>query len=102
MLKHYLIKVKKNSKKYILNYNNYFIIKYLSQNRYLTKDLLSLYQTLLNNKFLKTRVSITTLEKRCIITGKARGLLKNFKISRNFFRFYASDASITGVKKSSW
>lgn len=102
MLKHYLFKQKSNYKKYNLNFNNFFIIKYLSQNRYLNKDLLNIYQTILTNNFYKTRVSISTLELRCIKTGKARSNLKNFKLSRNFFKSYASNGFITGIKKSNW
>lgn len=46
--------------------------------------------------------SITRLRNRCQITGRARGYLRKFKMSRLTFRELASAGMIPGVTKSSW
>lgn len=42
------------------------------------------------------------LRNRCQITGRARGFLRKFKLSRLTFREYASAGLIPGITKSSW
>lgn len=42
------------------------------------------------------------LRNRCKITGRARGYLRKFKLSRLTFREMASQGLIPGVTKSSW
>lgn len=42
------------------------------------------------------------LRNRCQMTGRARGYLRKFKISRLTFRELASHGLIPGVTKSSW
>lgn len=44
----------------------------------------------------------TRLRNRCQITGRARGYLRKFKVSRLTFRELASAGMIPGVTKSSW
>lgn len=39
---------------------------------------------------------------RCAITGRARGYLRDFGLSRITFRELANKGMIPGVKKSSW
>ncbi|AKP46531.1 MULTISPECIES: 30S ribosomal protein S14 [Bacillus] len=46
--------------------------------------------------------SPTRLRNRCEITGRPRGYLRKFKMSRIAFREYAHKGQIPGVKKSSW
>ena len=46
--------------------------------------------------------SPTRLRNRCQITGRARGYLRKFKLSRLTFRELASHGMISGVTKSSW
>ena len=46
--------------------------------------------------------SPTRLRNRCQITGRARGFLRKFKLSRLTFRELASMGMIPGVTKSSW
>jgi small subunit ribosomal protein S14 len=45
---------------------------------------------------------IVRLRNRCQMTGRARGYLRKFKMSRLTFREYASMGMIPGVTKSSW
>jgi small subunit ribosomal protein S14 len=42
------------------------------------------------------------LHNRCKITGRPKGYMRQFGISRINFRFMALDGLIPGVKKASW
>lgn len=42
------------------------------------------------------------LRNRCLLTGRARGYLRQFKLSRLCFREMALNGLIPGVTKSSW
>jgi small subunit ribosomal protein S14 len=77
------------------------------------KELKSLFQNrLINSKlrfsaFKKLNIiscnsSISKFKNRCLITGKSKGILRNFKISRIKFREFASNGDISGISKSSW
>lgn len=53
------------------------------------------------NKLLKNSSKIR-LRNRCQLTGRSRGYLRKFKLSRLCFREMASIGLIPGVTKSSW
>ncbi len=42
------------------------------------------------------------LHNRCLLTGRPRGYMRQFGISRVTFREMALDGKIPGVKKASW
>ncbi|MBA3957500.1 MAG: 30S ribosomal protein S14 [Parachlamydiaceae bacterium] len=42
------------------------------------------------------------LRNRCQLTGRARGYMRKFKLSRLTFREFALNGMIPGVTKSSW
>lgn len=42
------------------------------------------------------------LHNRCMVTGRPRGYMRKFKMSRIAFRELAHKGQIPGVKKSSW
>lgn len=44
----------------------------------------------------------TRLINRCLFSGRAKGFLRDFGISRHFFRELAHEGLLPGVKKSSW
>ena len=46
--------------------------------------------------------SSTRLTRRCKVTGRPRGVLRKFEMSRIAFREHAHKGQIPGVKKSSW
>lgn len=46
--------------------------------------------------------SAVRLHNRCQITGRPRGYMRHFGISRNVFRDMALDGKIPGLKKASW
>lgn len=53
------------------------------------------------NKLPKNSARIR-LRNRCQLTGRARGFLRKFKLSRLSFRELASQGMIPGVTKASW
>tara|TARA_Y100001970_G_scaffold282731_1_gene396180 strand:+ start:525 stop:830 length:306 start_codon:yes stop_codon:yes gene_type:complete len=46
--------------------------------------------------------SRTRLRNRCFITGRPRGIIRRFKLSRLSFREMALNGEIPGVTKASW
>ncbi len=44
----------------------------------------------------------TRIHNRCMISGRPRGYMRQFGISRIDFRILASQGLIPGVKKASW
>ncbi|KHF40748.1 30S ribosomal protein S14 [Halalkalibacter okhensis] len=46
--------------------------------------------------------SPSRLTRRCEMTGRPRGVLRKFKLSRIAFRELAHKGQVPGVKKSSW
>ncbi|WP_173918815.1 30S ribosomal protein S14 [Halobacillus sp. Marseille-Q1614] len=46
--------------------------------------------------------SPTRLNNRCEVTGRPRGYMRKFKMSRIAFREFAHKGQLPGVKKSSW
>ncbi len=73
------------------------IIQYSAKRRELKElgDLEGLYK-------LPRNSSPTRKKNRCIETGRARGYMRQFGLSRISFREHASKGEIPGVTKSSW
>lgn len=46
--------------------------------------------------------SPTRLKNRCEITGRPRGYMRKFNMSRIAFREFAHKGQVAGVKKASW
>ncbi|CAK7198818.1 40S ribosomal protein mrp2, mitochondrial [Sporothrix eucalyptigena] len=44
----------------------------------------------------------TQIRNRCLLGGKSRGILRDFKMSRFNFRMQALAGNLPGVKKASW
>ncbi|KAH6686918.1 ribosomal protein S14p/S29e [Plectosphaerella plurivora] len=44
----------------------------------------------------------TQIRNRCTMGGKARGIFRDFKLSRFMFRMQAIEGHLPGVKKASW
>lgn len=42
------------------------------------------------------------IKNRCAVTGRSRGFMRDFGLSRMAFRELAREGKIPGVKKSSW
>jgi small subunit ribosomal protein S14 len=59
-----------------------------------------LAQLALNKMHAHTRP--TQIKNRCVMAGKGRGVLREFRMARFQFRMNALAGSIPGVKKASW
>jgi len=46
--------------------------------------------------------SVVRVKNRCIITGRARSVYRDFKISRIILRKYAHSGLLPGIHKASW
>ncbi|MBI5975238.1 30S ribosomal protein S14 [Staphylococcus canis] len=53
-------------------------------------------------KKLPRDASPTRLTRRCKVTGRPRGVMRKFEMSRIAFREHAHKGQIPGVKKASW
>ncbi len=51
---------------------------------------------------LPRNASPVRVKNRCAVTGRSRGYMRDFGISRIAFRELARDGKIPGVKKASW
>lgn len=46
--------------------------------------------------------SITKIHNRCIFTNRSKAVYKKFKLSRIFFKEYALESTLMGIRKASW
>ena len=60
------------------------------------------YDALAKLQKLPKNASKVRLHNRCVITGRPKGYMRQFGISRIQFREMASAGLIPGVKKASW
>ena len=51
---------------------------------------------------LPKKASPVRLKNRCQITGRPRGYMRHFALSRNMFRDMALEGKIPGITKASW
>ncbi|WP_185864280.1 30S ribosomal protein S14 [Blattabacterium cuenoti] len=73
------------------------VMKYANKRRKIKKS--GNYELL---QKLPRDASPVRLRNRCSITGRSRGYMRKFGISRIVFRNLASQGLIPGVKKASW
>nr|BBC77423.1 ribosomal protein S14 [Nitzschia sp. PL3-2] len=83
-------------KKYSLKRKN-LLIKYKS-----TKDIQEKFKLELKIQKLPRNSSKVRLRNRCWKTGRPRGFLRDFGLSRHIFREMAHQGLLPGVIKSSW
>lgn len=60
------------------------------------------FQSVLKLNKLPRSSSKVRIHNRCILTGRSKGNLRQWKISRITFRELASRGLLAGVRKSSW
>lgn len=80
-----------------LNEENRFILKALTYNSLLKQKTRWKSQLFFQNFPLKS--SITRIKNICILTGRSRGFLRNFKLSRLQFKALVSKGFLFNVKK---
>jgi ribosomal protein S14 len=75
------------------------VLKYILNNLNNTNSVRTFAYFELRNLLIKN--SITKIRNRCILTNRARAVYRKFKISRLFFKKYALQGELMGVKKAS-
>jgi len=75
--------------------------KLLAQYAEIRKELKEKGDLVALNKLPKDS-SPTRIKNRCLVTGRPRGYMRKFNMSRITFRELAHKGQIPGVKKSSW
>ena len=96
--------VKKQIKKNInqrnsfkLNEENRLILKSLTYNNFIKKKTRWKMQMFFLNLPIKS--SLTRIKNICLLTGRSRGFLRNFKLSRIQFKLFVSKGLLFNVKK---
>lgn len=89
---------KKLREKYANNEKAYTELLSLFHNRYLDEELREVVRYKLSEK----GGLITKVKNRCVITGRSRGVLRKYKMSRITFKELASAGYLPGIRKSSW
>jgi ribosomal protein S14 len=97
----YLLEKDKNKRNTFYKYEKHKIcLKALSKDKRLPATFRLLYKLKLN-LYVKNS-SKTRIKNRCVTTGRARGVLRYFKMSRLEVRQLALRGLLYGVRKSSW
>jgi small subunit ribosomal protein S14 len=91
------IKDLKLRKKYLKVELKCKFLKIFLQNRFLNKKIRS--KIFLKRK--KIKISIVKICNRCVITGRRKGIIRSFKISRIIFKSLVTKGLLIGVKKIS-
>lgn len=100
MSKKSLIEREKKRKKLVQKY----LQKRKNLNLQIKKSFILMQKFNLHRKLQKfpRNSSPTRLRNRCLFSGRPRGILKDFGISRHFVRELAHEGFLPGVKKASW
>jgi len=104
-MRYYIVNKDKNRRNlYTKLESSYKLIKVLQQTTQLQINLTSYYSVILKslNKLSSKNASISRIKRRCILTGRAKSVYKDFGLSRMQLRKLASFGLLSGVKKSSW
>ncbi len=91
-------------KKRLLLINKFYVLrkklkKIISSKNYTEHDK---WQAIIKLQSLPRNSSISRHRNRCFQTGRSRGYLRKFGLSRIKFREFAVNGNIPGLKKSSW
>jgi len=97
-MKYLIAKNKKNRNKYNLLEKKKLLLKSISKNVFLTNK----YRIFAKNKLINLKGYKSFLKNYCIISGRSRGVLRKYNISRMLFKYYASFGYLKGIKKGSW
>jgi len=99
-MKYLIEKDKKRRKIFEFFEKKKLVLKALSVDKRLPASLRLFYKMELHS--FKRNASATRIKNRCVITGRGRGVLKYFKMSRLQVRDTFFKGLLYGVRKSSW
>lgn len=81
--------------------HNLFLV--LKRWLFLKKKYLFIYILLQKaNYFFKKNTFKCRIKNFCIISGRSKGVFRNFRVSRIMLRFFANSGNFFGLKKLSW
>lgn len=95
-----LLKDKKRRKLFEVYEGKKLIFKYLVANNNLNFNIRK--DAYYNLILCPLNSSLVRIRNRCLISNRARGVLKLFKVSRSFFKSLALNGYFPGIKKASW
>lgn len=98
ILKKLIRKDIKNRLNFYISENEYKILKTIACNKLL--PLSTRLKAIHNIKFYNS--TKTKIRNICVYTGRPRGVITKFGISRFVFRQFADSGFITGLKRASW
>ena len=79
---------------------NRYYLKTCASNLYIDNSIRWFLLIKLNN--IPRNSSITRIRNRCVLTGRSRGIIRKFKISRLMFKELAGNGKLSGVQKLVW
>jgi small subunit ribosomal protein S14 len=85
-------------KKFLERESQYNKLQSLFQNRYLDGEA----RESVRLHLAKKGGLLVKVQNRCVISGRSRGTLRKYKVSRINFKELASKGFLVGIKKSSW
>lgn len=90
---------KKLREKFMQKEDSYRALRALYFNSFLSPELRELARIRLMKKGGGLR---TKIKNRCVLSGRSRGVVRDFKVSRIVFKELAGAGLLVGVKKKSW
>jgi small subunit ribosomal protein S14 len=97
-MKHLIAKDKRRRKNFYVKELQSIVYKSFKRNRLLSSDERLNYGQLLKD----LRANAIRIKNRCITTGRARSIYRNFGLTRMQFREKALFGLLSNVRKSSW
>ena len=100
MAKKSMIEREKKRQQLVVNYQvKRSAIKEKIKNTLLLQEKLDLHRQL---QQLPRNSAVVRLHKRCLLTGRPRGVFRDFGLSRHILREMAHEGVLPGITKSSW
>lgn len=97
-MKYLIAKNKKNRINYKLFEKKKLLLKSIVKNKFLFNT----YRKYAKNKLIILKGYKSFVKNYCIISGRSRGIVRKYNISRMLFKYYASFGYLKGIKKGSW
>jgi len=75
-----------------------FLFGVIKANKFLPKS----YRLKAKRGIADSNIYTSKFNNRCVVSGRARGLIREFKVSRIVFKELVNSGYFPGIKKSSW
>lgn len=97
-MKYLIAKNKKNRTNYNLLEKKKLLLKSINKNLFFSNK----YRNHAKNKLIILKGYKSFLKNYCIISGRSRGIIRKYNISRMLFKQFANFGYLKGIKKGSW